>query len=113
MPRVNEKTELAIEVDFNECSEEARADMLNRLARLYDQPGAKLKMTFEYGDPSDMFDAADEIDQQLAYRDADIKVKYSWKGKDLGTTEARGAMITPMERAGISIERRPALAREG
>lgn len=99
MPAVNEKTELAIEVDFNECSEEGRLDMLQRLAKLYDQPGTKVKLVFEFGDPSDMFDARGDIDELLMYRDPDIKVKYSWKGKDLATTEARGATITPMEQA--------------
>jgi len=111
MPRVNEKSELTIEVDFNQCSPEGRLDMLNRLARLYEQPGAKIKLTLEFGDMDDLLEAADEIDEELSQRDPDIKVHYAGKFKDLGTLRQSGGTITPMERAGVSVERRPALAR--
>lgn len=113
MPRVNEKSKLAVEIDFNQCSPEARLDVFNRLSRLYDQPGAKLKLVLEYGDVEDMLNAADEIDEELADRDPDIKLHYSGKFKDLGTLRQHGAIVTPMERAGMAVERRPALAGKG
>ena len=100
MGTLNEKSALAVEVDFGEVGEDARLDLLNRLARLYGQPGTKLVLKLEYGCSDDLIDGKDEISQALRHRDPGITVKYKAKIDDVDVLESEPA-DTPMERAGF------------
>ena len=98
MAVINDTNELTVEIAFNQCADDSRAEIFRMPQRLYEQPGTKLKLTLAFGDVEDMFGARDEIDELLAARDPTIAVKYAWKGKDTGATPASPA-VTPMERA--------------
>lgn len=97
MATMNEKSALSVEVDFGETGDEARLDFLNRLARLYEQPGAKLVLKLEYGCSDDLIDGKAEISHALRHRDPGITVKYKAKIDDVDVIEADAA-ATPLER---------------
>ena len=100
MATMNEKAALSVEVDFADVSEEARLDLLNRLARLYEQPGAKLVLKLEYGCADDLIDGKQLISHALRHRDANITVKYKAKIDDVDVIE-QDVAASPMEREGL------------
>lgn len=102
MATMNEKAELTVKIDFGVAGSDSRLEVLNALAKLYEQPGTKLALTFAYGDVSDLLDAQADISHGLRYRNPDIKVTYATSLKDVDVIDVPA--ITPIERA---IERAP------
>ena len=100
MGTMTEKADLTVEIDLSEVGKEARADLFNRLAKLFTEPGQKVSFKFHYPDVDELLLAKARISHNLRHRDRRIRVKYKTSIEDLDIRDPENdTPIRPLEEA--------------
>lgn len=103
MGTMTEKADLTVEIDLSEVGKEARADLFNRLAKLFTEPGQKVSFKFHYPDVDELLLAKVRISHNLRHRDRRIRVKYKTSIEDLDIRDPEGdSALRPLE---VALER--------